>query len=91
MHVLKSNTIAQMESFVRQLFGLRSKVGGEEEALREVEEAAEAVVDEGRPWELQPRRQHLRRLQHAAATRMGMASESKGDEPYRRVVLYPPR
>jgi hypothetical protein len=91
VHVLKSNTIAQMESFVRQLFGLRSRTGGEEEALREVEEAAEAVVDEGRPWELQPRHQHLRRLQHAAATRMGMASESKGDEPYRRVVLYPPR
>jgi stage III sporulation protein SpoIIIAA len=91
LHVLKSNTIAQMENFLRSLFGLRSKVGGEEEALREVEEAAEAVVDEGRPWELQPRRQHLRRLQHAAATRMGMASESKGDEPYRRVVLYPPR
>ncbi len=91
LHVLKSNTIAQMESFLRQLFGLRSRVGGEEEALREVEQAAEAVVDEGRPWELQPRRQHLRRLQHAAATRMGMASESKGDEPYRRVVLYPPR
>jgi stage III sporulation protein SpoIIIAA len=91
VHVLKSNTIAQMESFVRQLFGLKSRTGGEEEALREVEEAAEAVVDEGRPWELQPRHQHLRRLQHAAATRMGMAAESKGDEPYRRVVLYPPR
>jgi stage III sporulation protein SpoIIIAA len=91
VHVLKSNTIAQMEGFLRQLFGLRSRTGGEEEALREVEEAAEAVVDEGRPWELQPRRQHLRRLQHAAANRMGMASESKGDEPYRRVILYPPR
>jgi predicted RNA-binding protein Jag len=39
--------------------------------------------------ELSPQNNYLRRLQHQIIERYGLASESKGDEPYRRVVIYP--
>ena len=42
-----------------------------------------------RPVELTPRTNYYRRLQHEAASRLGLVSQSKGEEPYRRVVIYP--
>ena len=91
MHIVKSNTVNQLENFLRALFGISGRHDVEEDALREAEEAIEQVLEEGRPSELQPRRNYLRRLQHELAEHHGLQSESKGDGPYRRVVLYPPR
>ena len=31
----------------------------------------------------------MRRLQHEMIERAGLASTSRGDEPFRRVVIYP--
>jgi stage III sporulation protein SpoIIIAA len=70
-YVVRSNTITQMESFLRAVFGV-------DEAL-----------DQGHPVELSPQNNHLRRLQHQIIERYGLTSESKGEEPYRRVVIYP--
>jgi hypothetical protein len=89
LHIIKSNTLAQMESFVRAHFGVVDVRGQDEEALREVEEAIDEALDQGHAVELPPRNNYLRRLQHQVVERYGLTSESKGDEPYRRVVIYP--
>ncbi len=89
LYVVKSNTIAQMENFLSAIFGVDDPAAGDEEALREVEEAVDEVLDQGGPVELSPQNNHLRRLQHQIVERYGLTSESKGEEPYRRVVIYP--
>ncbi|HYU32439.1 MAG TPA: R3H domain-containing nucleic acid-binding protein [Thermoanaerobaculia bacterium] len=89
IHIIKSNTLAQMETFVRSHFGVIDVRAQDEDALREVEEAIDEALDQGRPVELPPRNNYLRRLQHQVIERYGLTSESKGDEPYRRVVIYP--
>jgi stage III sporulation protein SpoIIIAA len=88
-YVVRSNTITQMESFLRSVFGVDEALAGDEEALREVEDGIDEALDQGHPVELSPRNNHLRRLQHQIIERYGLTSESKGEEPYRRVVIYP--
>ncbi len=91
VQIIKSNTIAQMENFLRAFFGLGDgdPTADDEAALRDVEEAIDAVLGQGGPIELPPRNNHLRRLQHQIVERYGLTSSSKGEEPYRRVVVYP--
>ncbi|HEX6903716.1 MAG TPA: R3H domain-containing nucleic acid-binding protein [Thermoanaerobaculia bacterium] len=88
-YVVRSNTIVQMENFLRAVFKVDEAHPGDEEALQEVEAAIDEVLDQGHPVELPPRNNHLRRLQHQIIERYGLTSESKGEEPYRRVVIYP--
>ncbi|MGH9363217.1 MAG: R3H domain-containing nucleic acid-binding protein, partial [Thermoanaerobaculia bacterium] len=89
LHVARSNTVTQLENFVRTAFDVSDVLADEEAALREVEDAADEVVEGGGPVELTPRTNYYRRLQHEAASRLGLVSQSKGEEPYRRVVIYP--
>jgi stage III sporulation protein SpoIIIAA len=89
VYVVRSNTIVQMESFLRSIFGAEDPEAGDEAALREVEDGIDAAQEGGRPVELAPQNNHHRRLQHQIVERYGLTSESKGEEPYRRVVIYP--
>jgi stage III sporulation protein SpoIIIAA len=89
LHVVKSNTIVQIENFVRAVFGVADPQAVDEGVLREVEEAVDEALEHGRPVELSPQNSHLRKLQHQIIERYGLASESKGEEPYRRVVVFP--
>jgi stage III sporulation protein SpoIIIAA len=88
-YVVRSNTITQMESFLRAVFGVEDHLAGDETALREVETAIDEALEQRRPVELSPQNNHRRRLQHQIIERHGLTSESKGEEPYRRVVIYP--
>ncbi|HEV2856048.1 MAG TPA: R3H domain-containing nucleic acid-binding protein [Thermoanaerobaculia bacterium] len=88
-YVVRSNTIVQMENFLSTVFGVNDPTAGDEEALREVEEAIDQALEQGNPVELSPQNNHLRRLQHQIIERYGLTSQSKGEEPYRRVVIYP--
>ena len=90
LHVVKSNTVTQMENFLRGAFSVGDYLAGDEAALREVEDGIEEVLEQGHPVELSPQSNYLRRLQHQFVERQGLTSESKGEEPYRRVVIYPP-
>jgi predicted RNA-binding protein Jag len=54
-----------------------------------VEDAIGEAMEQGHPIELSPQNNHLRRLQHQIAERYGLTSQSRGEEPYRRVVIYP--
>jgi predicted RNA-binding protein Jag len=72
------------------LAGIFSTETSQEAALREARGAADLVLAENRPVDLEPRPAPVRRLQHHIAQELGLASESRGREPYRRVVYYPP-
>ncbi|HVT57738.1 MAG TPA: R3H domain-containing nucleic acid-binding protein [Thermoanaerobaculia bacterium] len=89
VHIVKSNTIVQIENFLRGVFELGDPTGADEAALHEVEAAIDEVLDLGRPVELAPRNTYLRRLQHQVVERSGLLSESKGEGTFRRVVIYP--
>ncbi len=88
LHVLKSNTVTQIQGFLRSLFDVED-ADQQEMALREVEEAISEVLSTTQPVELSPQNSYIRRLQHQLVQRYGLASESRGEEPFRRVVIFP--
>ena len=90
VHVIRSNTYIQVLHFVKDLFGLSDsfeKSG--ETGLIEAEKAARQVLRENEPIELTPRNAFVRRLQHKIAERYNLFSQSIGEEPFRRVTIYP--
>lgn len=89
--VIRSNTVSQMKYFLQQAFGLEDHKSEEEEALQEVEEAVSKVMSYGKPVELSPQSAHVRRLQHMLIEERGLGSESRGEVPWRRVIVLPTR
>jgi predicted RNA-binding protein Jag len=49
------------------------------------------VMSHGSPVELAPRPANVRRLQHLLIEQHGLGSQSRGDVPWRRVVVLPTR
>ncbi|HEX8186641.1 MAG TPA: R3H domain-containing nucleic acid-binding protein, partial [Blastocatellia bacterium] len=88
VHVLRSNTLTQMENFLREALGAERPVS-EDAAMQEVEDAVIEVIEQRRPVELAPQPKHIRRMQHLYIERSGLQSESKGQEPMRKIVIYP--
>jgi predicted RNA-binding protein Jag len=80
-----------MKAFLQKLFGLEDASNEEEDALGEATEAVDRVVSHGKPVELAPQASHVRRLQHLLIERHGLGSESRGEVPWRRVVVLPTR
>jgi stage III sporulation protein SpoIIIAA len=89
--IIRSNTVSQMKSFLMQTFGLQDQQDEEEQALSEVNEAVDRVMSFGKPVELAPQSAHIRRLQHMMIEQHGLGSESRGEVPWRRVVVLPTR
>jgi len=89
MHIIKSNTITQIEAVLRGIFRVDDRTTPDEVALREVEDAISEVMASAQPVELTPQNSYVRRLQHQFIQRYGLTSESKGTDPFRRVVIYP--
>jgi len=89
IHAIKSNTVTQIQQFLRSLFQIEDYLDEEEAALREVEDAIAEVLRTSQPVELSPQRSYIRRLQHQIVQHYGLISESKGEEPFRHVVIYP--
>jgi hypothetical protein len=90
--IVKSNTILQIENTLRAALHLGNPDdldADDEAAVREAEAGIGEALDLGAPVELPPRNTYLRRLQHEVAERRGLASASKGEGTYRRVVIYP--
>ena len=82
----------EMRQLVEQgtlLYTLRS------DTVMVIEHLAEAaisqVLDHHRSVELAPQQPRLRRLQHELVKRYGLVSKSEGEEPFRRLVIYPTR
>ena len=89
VHTLRSNTLTQMENFLREALGVVARGGNEDTAMQEVEDAVIEVVERRRPVELSAQPRHIRRMQHIYIERSGLQSESKGQDPMRRIVIYP--
>src|SRR5436189_1417741 len=89
--IIRSNTVSQMKAFLMQSFSLDDQQDEEEQALSEVNEAVDRVMSYGKPVELAPQSAHIRRLQHQLIEQHGLGSESRGEVPWRRVVVLPTR
>jgi hypothetical protein len=89
VYSLRGNTITQMEKFLHSMFDVDGGGGEREAAVQEATSAVEEVRERGQPVELTPRRAPLRRVQHELAGQHRLPSESRGVEPFRRVVIFP--
>jgi stage III sporulation protein SpoIIIAA len=89
--IIRSNTVSQMKAFLMHSFGLHDQKNEEEKALGEVAEAVDRVNSFGKPIELSPQSAHIRRLQHQLIEQHGLGSESRGEVPWRRVIVLPTR
>ncbi|MEB3187370.1 MAG: R3H domain-containing nucleic acid-binding protein [bacterium] len=90
VHVLRANTIPQIERAVERLLGPSPAREDEvQDALDEARDGISRALESGHGVELAPRHAYLRRLQHQLAERHRLASRSMGEEPSRRVVIHP--
>ncbi|PWH19252.1 MAG: AAA family ATPase [Anaerolineae bacterium] len=91
IHVLRANTVNQMQQFLSDLYNLEVDFGpnnGELDYLRETQAAIEAVLNGERWVELSPANAAIRRLQHQMARQANLVSHSYGKEPNRRVRIF---
>jgi stage III sporulation protein SpoIIIAA len=89
--IIRSNTVSQMKAFLMGAFGLENQKNEEESAISEVTEAVDKVMTFGKPVELSPQSAHIRRIQHQLVEQHGLGSESRGEVPWRRVIVLPTR
>jgi stage III sporulation protein SpoIIIAA len=91
VHVLRSNTVGQMEAFLTELFDLEAvpvqdpSMNG---ALQETQEAIQRVLNGTSSVDLTPASAYVRRLQHQLARQANLISHSYGKEPRRRVRIF---
>jgi stage III sporulation protein SpoIIIAA len=92
VYVLRANTVAQMESFLADLFNLDSLPTVDdpslETAMQETHDAIQAVLNGTRSVDLSPASSYVRRLQHQTARQANLVSHSYGKEPRRRVRIF---
>lgn len=102
---IKSNTIPQITRALRRLLGMedmknpeasdlrlftRSGSDDEIEALEEARLAVEQIViPTGQPVELLPRSPKVRKMQHELVEHYRLQSDSFGEEPNRRLRIFP--
>lgn len=89
LHIIKSNTMTQIENFLRSVFEIQEQPGGVDAALQEAEAAVRQVTTHRQPVELTPQTGRLRRVQHEFIEQYGLNTKSRGRDPFRRVVIYP--
>jgi stage III sporulation protein SpoIIIAA len=89
VHVIKKNVSSQIMRFLKYYFGMGGKDEVEEIALREVDDAIQHVKNTQKSIDLNPQNAYIRRLQHQRVDESNLRSESVGDEPKRRLRIYP--
>jgi stage III sporulation protein SpoIIIAA len=105
IHGIKSNTIPQISRGLKRILGIddpmnheaadvrlfaRSGSDDEIEALEEARLAVEQIViPTGQPVELLPRSATVRKMQHELVEHYRLHSDSFGEEPNRRLRIYP--
>lgn len=89
VYVLRSNTAAQIESALADVFGLEVRPDPFELAMRETQTAINDILRGSRRMvELRPQNSYIRRQQHELARAANLVSQSSGQEPQRRVRIY---
>ena len=89
VHVIKKNVSSQIVKFLKYYFRVGGREESEEIALREVEDAIQQVKVTKKSIDLNPQNAYIRRLQHQKVEEAGLHSESVGEEPKRRLRIYP--
>lgn len=104
LHTLKSNTVPQIVRALKRLLDMddmtaasvdlnlfsASGTDDEIEALEEARLAVEQIViPKGQPVELLPRSGKVRKMQHELVEHYRLKSNSFGEEPNRRLRIYP--
>lgn len=105
VHVIKASTVPQIARALRRMLNmdelgtpeladlqLFSREGNQDEieALEEARLAVEQIViPKGQPVELLPRSASVRKIQHELIEHYRLQSRSFGDEPNRRLRIYP--
>jgi len=87
IYSIKTNTTTQIQNALKDIFNLPT-IDTEEVALREADEAINAVLRENRSIELSPQSSYVRRMQHQLAEQYRVQSRSTGSEPNRRVLVF---
>jgi stage III sporulation protein SpoIIIAA len=90
VYIVKANTIPQIQKSLREVMHLDVQyVSDEDDALKEARQAIDKALEGAGTIELKPRSAPIRRLQHELVERYQLKSQSVGDEPNRRVCVYP--
>lgn len=90
VHVIKKNVSNQITKFLRYFFRVGGGAGDQEEvAIREAEDGIKQVLNSKRSTDLSPQNSYIRRLQHQIVEENKLRSESVGEEPQRRIRIYP--
>ncbi len=88
VYVLRSNTLAQIEGVLEDLYGVDAATDPSAEAVRETQAAIEEIQRGAHSVELAPQSAYIRRQQHELAKQANLFSRSLGKEPKRRVRIY---
>ena len=89
IYVLRSNSSAQMESCLADLFSIQSSDSlPYEGAMEETEAAIKRVLSGDRLVDLSPQNAFIRRQQHERARTSNLISHSYGKEPQRHVRIF---
>ena len=89
--MLRSNTVTQIEDFLVDYFNLDFDKEDDHQlsrALREVDEAIDAVLASNEAIDLSPQKASIRRQQHEIVRRANLSSHSYGKEPQRHLRIF---
>lgn len=90
VHVIKSNSQKCLQEFLREYFQLdQSDEAIHDDIINEINSICDRVIAEKRAFDAAPRNSYQRRLQHGIASERNLSSLSIGEEPNRRVRVYP--
>ncbi|MUL36544.1 R3H domain-containing nucleic acid-binding protein [Gloeocapsopsis dulcis] len=105
IHMIKASTIPQITRTLRRMLDMDEPLttderelslftqGGSEDEINALEEARLAVeqivIPKGQPVELLPRSPKVRKMQHELVEHYRLKSNSFGEEPNRRLRIYP--
>ncbi|GAC1504317.1 MAG: AAA family ATPase [Candidatus Dormibacteraceae bacterium] len=89
IHILKSNSVAQVRDALSRIYGVGRQDETTTRALAEAAAAIKTVKSTLRPIEISPQNAYLRRLQHQLVAENELSARSMGKEPQRRLRITP--
>ena len=89
VHILKSNSVAQVKEALGRLYAGERLEPGLQRALDEALDAIRNVKATLQPQEITPQNAYIRRLQHQLVSEHELVARSTGKEPQRRLRILP--
>jgi hypothetical protein len=89
IHILRSNSVAQVKDALQRLYTTDREDGTVQRALDETRQAIARVKETLEPLEMAPQNAYARRLQHQLVAEEELVARSTGKEPRRRLRILP--